>query len=139
MGTRHPGLGTVRFHSSSKVGPFSYQRTCGILTTASLGVALYIYGAPKDELERLVDGDDYHSDVEVCIDTECYPIDNHQTYLNLEGTARHLPVLLWSGNGFSPAKSTHVRIRLMDVKTAIDSVKGFGLERVVYTEVLPKK
>lgn len=135
-GTRLRVQEIVRSPSSSEVGsrPPSPDVFAYIFIS---GVALYIYGASKDELEAIAGGEYLHGHQEVCINLRCHAIDNHQTYLNIRGAARYQPVLLWSGEGFSPRTTNRVHIRLIDPESPVGHVRGVSFERAVYTEVRP--
>lgn len=137
-GTKLPVMEIVKSPSSSKVrpGPLSLVPVNDFVGP---GVALYIYGAPKDELETIAGGAYSHGHQEVCVDLQCHAIDNHQTYLNIQGAARYQPVLLWSCEGVSAGVTTHVRIRLIDPESPVGHLRGVSFERAVYIEVQPAR
>lgn len=102
-----------------------------------LGVALYMYGAPKVALDAIVGGEYPHGHQEVCINHQCHAVDSHQLYLNLDPVARHHPVLLWFNETLSASTPTHVTFKRIEFENRVGQLRGVSFERATYTEVRP--
>lgn len=127
------------YRSSSKVRKFLQEN--GLLTTffQTVGVALYLYGAPKAALDAISGGDYPHGHQEVCINRKCHSIDSHQAYLNLDEASEHHPVLLWANERLSPLVRTSVTFKLVEPENMIGRPRGMSFERVIYTELQPAR
>ncbi|KAG9026643.1 hypothetical protein FRB95_008644 [Tulasnella sp. JGI-2019a] len=99
------------------------------------GVALYIYGASKIQIDRIGDVSYEHAHQEICIDNDCHAIDTHQIYLNLDERHAYEPVLLWSYDRYPSTALRHVQLRLLDKDSPVGHIRRMTFNRFVVSEV----
>ncbi|KAG8888542.1 hypothetical protein FRB98_007407, partial [Tulasnella sp. 332] len=100
------------------------------------GVALYVYGASKIQIDRIDDDKKYeHAHQEICIDNDCHVIDTHQMYLNIDAQHVYEPVLLWSYDRYPSAVLRHVQLRLLDKDSLVGHIRHMTFNRFVVNEV----
>ncbi|KAG8899278.1 hypothetical protein FRB99_006828, partial [Tulasnella sp. 403] len=129
----HRGVET--FHHTSSAPNSSYGNEYPEVTFEVRGTAVYIYGGSPATLQSTFDETYLHARQEVCVDSECFPLDVHQAYLNVDQTLRHSPVLIWSSVRLNPRRVTQVRLRLIDPPCTVGTVRRMTIDRVVVTEI----
>ncbi|KAG8906782.1 hypothetical protein FRB99_006159 [Tulasnella sp. 403] len=117
--------GNARSGSQMRQVTFSFQ-----------GAALYIYGAPPETLKTITNGRYLHAHQDICVNDQCYPIDAHQAYLNVDKQDESHPVLVWAYDRFDPTVISTVHLRLLDSQSP-DGLEGTQMtfSKAVYSEV----
>ncbi|KAG8888543.1 hypothetical protein FRB98_007408 [Tulasnella sp. 332] len=124
------------FHHTSTLEDDAYGANNRSISFTFQGVALYVYGASKAQVDR-IGGD---KDIElahqsICIENSCEVIDAHQAYLNVDPENVHEPVLLWSYEGYPSTSLRHAELRLLDNHSPVGHVRHMTLDRFVVSEV----
>ncbi|KAG8897093.1 hypothetical protein FRB99_008463 [Tulasnella sp. 403] len=98
--------------------------------------ALYVYGASPEALKTITNGRYLHAHQDICVNDQCYPIDVHQAYLNIDKRDESHPVLIWSYDRFDPTVINTVHLRLLDGQSP-DGLEGKGMtfSKAIYSEV----